>query len=95
MKAGHLVTKDMEKAKVLNAFFTSACTGKINLQESQARRTCGKVWSKEHLPSVIQYPARVHLNKPDRDRAVGPDGIHPLVLRELADVIVRPVSVML
>lgn len=30
--AGDLVTKDMEKAKVFNAFFTSVFTGKTGLQ---------------------------------------------------------------
>ncbi|KAK4825599.1 hypothetical protein QYF61_000688 [Mycteria americana] len=86
-EAGHLVTKDMGMAEVLNAFFTSACTSKIDLQESHAPGTCEKVWSEEDLPSGKQCPARVHLNKLDIDRAVGPDGMHPLVLRELADVI--------
>lgn len=75
-EAGHLVTKDMEKAEVLNASFTSACTSKINFQQSQASGTCGKVWSKEDLSSGIQYLAMVHLNKLDIDRAMGPDRMH-------------------
>jgi len=37
------VSKDTEKAKVLNAFFT----GKISRQESQDADTSGKVWSPE------------------------------------------------
>jgi len=85
----------MEKAEVLIAFFTSACTSKIDLQESHAPGTCGKVWSKEDLPSGKWYLARVQLNKLDIDRAVGPGRMHPLELRELPDVIVRPLSVML
>lgn len=52
-EAGHLVTKDMKKAEVLNASFTAACTSKINFQELQASGTRGKVWSKEDLPSGI------------------------------------------
>lgn len=55
--------------------------------------TYGKVWSKEDLPSGI--PIKVHLNKLDIDRAVGHDGMHPVVLRGLADVTVRPLSVVL
>lgn len=75
-EAGHMVTKDMEKVEVLNASFTSASTSKNNFQESQASGTCGNVWSKEDLPSGIQYLAMVHLNKLDIDRAMGPDRMH-------------------
>lgn len=34
-RAGDLVTKQMEKATVLNAFLTLVCTGKICLWQSQ------------------------------------------------------------
>lgn len=40
--ARDLVTKDMEKAEVLNAFLTSVVISKINLQESQAPEIRGK-----------------------------------------------------
>ncbi|KAK4824554.1 LOW QUALITY PROTEIN: hypothetical protein QYF61_016158 [Mycteria americana] len=46
-EAGDLVTKDMEKVEVLNAFFTLVFTDKIGLQESQVLETRGKVWRKE------------------------------------------------
>lgn len=35
LAAGQLVTKEMEKDEVLSAFFATAFTGKICLQESQ------------------------------------------------------------
>lgn len=38
-EAGSLVTNDMEKDGVLNAFFTSVFAIKINIQESQALRS--------------------------------------------------------
>ena len=48
-RPGDLVTKDMEKAKALSAFFASAFTSMTGLQLSQGPKTDGKVWSKENL----------------------------------------------
>lgn len=42
---------EMEKAKVLNAFFASVFTGKAGLQESQAPETSKKAWSMADLSS--------------------------------------------
>ena len=47
---GDLVTKDMEKAEVLHAFFASVVNGEICLQECQRPENSRKVWSKESLP---------------------------------------------
>ena len=44
--SGALVTQDMEKAEVINEFFTSIFTGKTSLQESQPQKIRGKVRSK-------------------------------------------------
>ena len=46
--AGDLVTKDMEKAEVFNAFFASFFTDKTGLQESWGPQSNRKVWSKKH-----------------------------------------------
>lgn len=37
---------------------------------------------------------REHLNKLDGHKSMGPDRLHPQVLRELADIIARPLSII-
>lgn len=58
--------KDMEKAEVFNAFFTSLITVMTFLQESSAPRTSGKIWSNKNLPSLEKDRVMEHLNKLDR-----------------------------
>ncbi|GAB0183716.1 mitochondrial enolase superfamily member 1 [Grus japonensis] len=93
-RPGDLVTKDIEKAKVLSAFFVSAFTSMTGFQQSQVPKTDGKAWSKEDLPSVEEDLVRQYLSKLDPHKSTGPDGMHPQVLKELADVIVRPLLII-
>lgn len=85
--AGDLVTGDMEKDKIFNAFFASDFTVKNCLQESQISETTGKVWSKEDLSLGQEDLVREHLNRLDIHKSMGPQ-----VLRQLADVTVRQLS---
>ncbi|KAK4828703.1 hypothetical protein QYF61_000541 [Mycteria americana] len=78
--------ENVEKAEVLDKFFTSVFTGMICHQESQTPESHGKVWSKDNLPSVEENPVREHLNKLDIHMFMGPDGVHPQGLRELVNV---------
>ena len=49
---GDLITKEMEKDRVLNAFFSSVFISKTSLQAPEIRH---KVCSKEDLPSVEEF----------------------------------------
>ena len=82
-----MVTEDMGKAEALNAFIASATISRSSRQESQG-------WSKTDVPWVGEDQLRECFSQLNASRSTGPGGVHPWVLSELADGIVRLLSVI-
>lgn len=57
-----LMTQNMEKAEVLNAFFMLVFTGKTSLQESKVLENSREVWRKENLHFVRDDQIREYLS---------------------------------
>lgn len=93
-ETGDLVTQDIEKAEVMNAFFTSVITSKTSLQESEIPEMKGKGWSKEGLSLVEEDQVKEYVRKLDM-HVHGPVGMHSPVLRELPDITAKPLLILL
>ncbi|GAB0185748.1 mitochondrial enolase superfamily member 1 [Grus japonensis] len=89
---GALVTQDMEKAEVLNDFFASVFTGKSLSHTAQG--TEGRDWGNAEPPTVGEDQVGEYLRNLKVHKAMGPDELHPQVLRELADEVARPLAII-
>ncbi|CAM5113306.1 unnamed protein product [Natator depressus] len=90
-EGGNLVTEDVEKANVLNAFFASVFTNKVSSQTAALGIT---EWGRDGQPSVEIEVVRDYLEKLDVHKSMGPDELHPRVLKELAAVIAEPLAII-
>jgi len=91
--AGNVTTEDKKKAEILNAFFISAFNSQISYPQGTLRPEL-EVWdaTQSTLPVIQVETVRELLLHLDCPSSMGPDGLHPRVLRELAGVIAKPLS---
>ncbi|CAM4588838.1 unnamed protein product [Lepidochelys olivacea] len=90
-EGGNLGTEDVEKANVLNAFFASVFTNMVSSQTAVLGNTA---WGVGGQPSVEKEVVRDYLEKLDVHKSMGPDALHPRVLKEFAAVIAEPLAII-
>ena len=90
-RRGELVTNNAEKVEDVNTFFISIFTSTAG---PQALRTKIQVDANTDPPSVKEELVCELLQELDPYKLMGPDIIQTRVLGELADVIVRPLSII-
>ncbi|CAM4532571.1 unnamed protein product [Caretta caretta] len=90
-EGGNLVTEDVEKANVLNAFFASVFMNEVSSQTTALGSTA---WGGGDQPSVEKEVVRDYLENLDKHKSMGLDALHLKVLKELADVIAEPLAII-
>ena len=90
------MTMDQDKAEMLNAVFASVFNSKTGCSLDTQPPALVDTDGERNMPCMIHDEMVLDLlRKLDAHKSVGPDGLHPGALRELVDVVAKPLSIIL